>query len=122
MLHSREKRVGEEIRKALTTSLLYEVQDPRVPAILTITQVIVAKDLSNARVWFSQVPDDAESVAETMAFFTASATYLRTLVARQVQLRHTPALEFIHDNSPSEFAKIDRKLKEIQKAEDDRSK
>ncbi len=61
-LHSRLKRINEELRAAIADAVLNEVKDPRLTDVLiTIGQVYIAKDLHNAQVYVSVLADDAKS-------------------------------------------------------------
>jgi ribosome-binding factor A len=115
MLHSRDKRIEESIKKALSEAFLQELKDPRVPAIFTITRVTVSKDLSHARVYYSQLPDDDAALEQTEELLEDSAGFLRSFVAREVNLKFTPELVFHYDPSQREYQKLNTKLAELRR-------
>jgi ribosome-binding factor A len=101
----RTERVGEQIRDVLARLLREQVSDPRI-GLVTITRVDVAPDFSNARVFWSALspqpsaPD--EGVApdpETAGGLASAAGFLRRRLARELSLRRTPELQFVHDPS-----------------------
>lgn len=93
----RTERIGEQIREELARLLREEVTDPRV-RLLTLTRVDVAPDLSNARVLWSALEEDADREAIGRGLESA-AGFLRRRLARALALRRTPELRFRHDPS-----------------------
>lgn len=90
----RTDRLGEQIRAELARILREEATDPRL-ALVTLTRVDLAPDLSNARVGWSAMGD--RETAE--AGLTSAAGFLRTRLARVLQTKRTPELRFRHDPS-----------------------
>lgn len=123
MLHSRDRRIAESIRQSLTQVFQGEVQDPRLAPIVTITQVDVTKDLRHATVYYSQMPDDEESLDDMEALLEDSNGFLRSCVARDVNIKFAPSLSFRYDPGPKNFDRINRILKDVQppKEEDEES-
>ena len=110
MLHSRERRVGEQIKEVLAQVIMQDVQDPRRPKILTITDVTVAKDMRHAKVHYSQLPDDDEALARTEEMIADSIGFLRSRVAEEINLRITPDLHFAYDPSQKNYQRINTLL------------
>jgi ribosome-binding factor A len=116
----RTERVGEEIRDVLARLLREEVTDPRI-GIVTLTRVDVAPDFSNARVHWSVLrahpaaaDEGAEPDAETAAGLASAAGFLRRGLARELSLRRTPELHFVHDPSLAEGAHTLALLQELR--------
>lgn len=116
----RTERVGEQIRDVLSRLLREAVSDPRI-GLVTITRVDVAPDFSNARVYWSALqprpsaPD--EGIApdpDTTAGLDSAASFLRRGLARELVLRRTPELQFVHDPSLAGAAHILSLLQEIR--------
>ena len=114
MLHSRDRRIEEAIHQALSHIFQNEMNDPRLPEIFTITQVKITRDLKHAKAFYSQLPDDEEALARTRELLTDSAGYLRSCVAREVNLRFCPTLSFAHDASPGNYQRISSVLEELR--------
>jgi len=96
----RIRRIAEEIRAELSQILREEVRDPRV-GLVTITRVKLAADLGAATVFYSPLveaseEDGAQRLREAMQ---AVAGFARRLLARRMNLRHTPELRFVLDDS-----------------------
>lgn len=109
----RQLRVGEEVRHAL--ALVLErgaLRDPDlVKTPVTVTEVSVSPDLKNALCFVTPLGGgDADAVKVVVDALTRASKFLRFEVARTVQLKHTPALRFIHDASFDEAGHIDSLL------------
>ncbi len=95
--NSRTQRIESQMQRVLAELIPREVKDPRVGAV-TITQVALAPDLSEARVFF--VPfGTTGAVPEVTAGLRAAAGFLRGEVGRRVGMRHAPRLDFVADDS-----------------------
>ncbi len=116
----RTERVGEQIRDVLARLLREQVTDPRI-GIVTLTRVDVAPDFSNARVYWSALQrrpsaadEGAVPEAGTVAGLASAAGFLRRGLARELSLRRTPELHFVHDPSLAEGAHMLSLLLEIR--------
>ena len=115
MLHSRPQRVAAQIKETLSRTIQEDVHDPRKPPIFTITDVVVTKDLRQATVHFSQLPDDEKALNKTEKFLDASMGYLRSVVAKKVNLKFTPNLHFRYDPSAANYQQINSVLQKLRK-------
>lgn len=93
----RSKRVAEEIHRLLSETLQREFSDPRL-ALVSITEVEVAGDLSVARVFFSCMNGNENAESATTALRSASGR-LRHLLSGRMKLRAMPQLRFEYDDS-----------------------
>jgi ribosome-binding factor A len=95
----RTERIGEQIRGELARLLHEETTDPRI-GLVTLTQVDVSPDLSNARVYWSVVkPKDSEDHSSTEAGLESAAGFLRHRLAQILDLKRIPELRFRYDAS-----------------------
>lgn len=91
------KRIGSEISQELSNICANEARDNLLNNI-TITGVEVTNDLSLARVYFTTLLDkDKKELLKELNDNTAS--YLRTKLADRLNIRYTPKIKFIYDNS-----------------------
>jgi ribosome-binding factor A len=106
MPSQRQLRVGEEIRHALSEIIQRaEFRDPELAGRpITLTEVRVSPDLRNATVYV--IPLAGEAAPMVAALGRASA-FLRGQLARAVQLKYLPALQFVHDASFDEATRIE---------------
>ena len=100
------RRLGEQLREKLGYILLFEVSDPRLD-LVTLTAVEVAVDRSFARVYVSC---DASRYDEVMA---SAKGRIRSLLARSLDWRVTPELDFRIDRSTDEAERITRALENV---------
>lgn len=105
---SRPDRVGEQIRQTLGELLTREVHDPGI-GFVTVTRVKVSPDLQLARVYYTQLGDEAARQATRRALDRA-LPFLRRQVGRQVRLRRVPELVFHFDESVENQERIERIL------------
>lgn len=104
-------RIDEEYRKELSQIIGYELKNPNVTGLISVTKVKVTSDLKFAKVYVSIL--NSKNVKDTLAALKKSSGYIRTELAKRVNLRNTPELIFELDDSIEYGAKIDSILKEI---------
>ena len=110
--YTRADRVGGLIQQALSDIILRKVKDPRLN-LATITGVKLTRDLKIARVYFS-IPGGPDKAKDASSGFNSAAGYIKVALARQIELRYMPDLEFYYDESFDYGSKIDKLLKSIQ--------
>jgi ribosome-binding factor A len=94
--YTRKQRVSDVIQTALAEILQRNAKDMRF-GLITITSVDVARDLSFAKVFVSVLEDDKS--AEIVKALNNAAKYLRYELANAIELRVTPELRFVYDDS-----------------------
>lgn len=104
-------RVNEEVKKALSNIITYELNNPDVTGIVTVTKVKVTPDLKYAKVYVSLL--NSKNKEKTLKGLKSSAGYMRTQIAQKINLRTTPELVFEYDSSIEYGEKIDKILKNI---------
>lgn len=114
----RQLRVGEELRHALADLFRRgDFYDPELASLnVTITEVRVSPDLSNATVFYSTL--GGERMEEAQVALRRAAAFLRGQVARMVNLRHAPTLSFEADTSFDYAHHIDNILHSPEVARD----
>ena len=108
----RQTRINEQMAQELAIALR-EIKDPRLAnSLVSITEVDCAKDLKNARVYYSffQQKYTAEEVKRALK---GAAGYLRTHLARTLNLRETPQLTFEFDDSMERGNRISSLLRDV---------
>ena len=91
-------RVNGEVQKELSNIIREGVKDPRIHPMTSVVAVEVAPDLKHCKVYISVLGDE-ESQKETMVGLKSAEGYIRTQLARTVNLRNTPELTFVLDQS-----------------------
>ena len=102
----RPLRIGEQLRRELATLLRAEVQDPRIPEII-IYDVVVSRDLSQAKVYFSHL-DMQHEVTESLKGLQSASGFLRTRLSHKLHLRRIPQLQFIVDDTEAKSDRIEK--------------
>jgi ribosome-binding factor A len=105
----RNARIAEQIRLELARLLREEARDPRI-GFVTLTEVELSRDLKHARVFVSTMATDWESTLEALR---RAAPFLRRALARQRNLRFTPELRFMIDQSAVTGSRVERLLQEL---------
>ncbi len=100
----RTQRVAEEIQKVLAERLVRGLRDP-LPGFVTVREVEVTSDFTEATVYYSVIGTDADKAEAGLALQRA-AGYLRGEVGKKVKLRNTPQLAFVEDDSGERAARI----------------
>jgi ribosome-binding factor A len=114
--HPPPDRVGHEIQAAIASLLTRgELRDPRI-GFITITGVKVSPDLRVAKVFYSMLGTDEERKASQKGLEAAKG-FIRREVTARVQLRVSPEIYFVFDESIVEGDKIDRLLREVKDKE-----
>ena len=103
MASNRIGRINEEIQRELS-SLIRSVKDPRVTGMISVTAVETTPDLKYAKVFIS-VLDKSDSTQVLKGLKSASG-YLRRELGRSLNLRNTPELSFVRDDSIDKGAHI----------------
>lgn len=112
MANYRTGRVNEELMKALC-EIVRTVKDPRVSdAFVSITSVDCSADLKFAKVYFSVMGEGRKG--DTQKGLTNAAGYIRTQLAKILNLRITPELKFIEDISMKHGARISSLMKQVE--------
>lgn len=114
---TRMGRIDEQYRKELSQIIGYELKNPNATGMISVTKVIVTPDLKFAKVYVSIL--NAKNTKATLATLKKSSGFIRTELAKRVNLRNTPELIFELDDSMEYGAKIDTILKEILPKKED---
>lgn len=112
----RAGRIARRIQEALSELLIFEVTDPRLEGAY-ITDVTVDRELAFASVYVSAL-EGAEREAEILEGFKSASGFLRSQLARRIQLRSFPQLRFNWDPTPEHADRIDRLISSLHEEEE----
>lgn len=115
---NKSERINESVLRELSLILHDEVKDPRISKFVSVTGVEVAKDLRTARVYFSVLGGD-DKVEKTKKGLENSEGFIRHELAERLNLRYTPELHFIHDDSIEYGAKMSKLIDEVIKKDEE---
>lgn len=91
-------RINGEVQKELSKIISLEIKDPRIHPMTSVVNVEVAPDLKHAKVYISVLGNEKER-EDTCAGLKSAAPYIRSLLAKSINLRNTPELHFVIDQS-----------------------
>lgn len=110
MAYPRTKRIGEEIRKIISSLIKNELKDPRISPLTSIIEVDVTKDLRYANIFVSVYGTD-EDQTNTIIALTSAAGFIRKVIGKELKLRYTPEPLFKIDRSIEKGLYISNLLK-----------
>ena len=110
-------RLAEEIKRELSSIIAKDMKDPRL-GMISITDVNVSRDLSWAKVYYSQLGSEDER-QQTLEGLNRARGFVRTELAKRLRVRHTPEIIFQFDPSLERGAKMDALFQSLHTAKED---
>ena len=107
-------RINEEVMRELSNIIRSDVKDPRVSSLTSVVAVEVAPDLKTAKAYISVLGDE-EDAAKTLEGLKSSAGYIRHKLAENINLRNTPEIKFIMDQSIEYGVRMSHLIDEVNK-------
>lgn len=104
------ERISSDVQKELSSIMLLEAKDETLKHV-TITGCEVTNDLSFATVYYTYMGE--ETLEDVQKNLEEASSYLRTVLANRVDLRHTPELRFVYDNSIEYGQNIERIINKL---------
>ncbi|WP_026525015.1 MULTISPECIES: 30S ribosome-binding factor RbfA [unclassified Butyrivibrio] len=90
-------RINGEVQKVISEAIRFS-KDPRISPMTSVMDVEVAPDLKTCKVWISVMGNDEDRL-RTEEGLKSAAGYIRSTVAKELNMRNTPELRFIMDDS-----------------------
>lgn len=110
-------RVNGEVHRALAEIIRSEIKDPRINPMTSVVTVEVAPDLKTCKAWISVLGNE-ESQQNTIAGLKSAEGYIRNLLAKKINLRNTPEIKFILDQSIAYGVSMTKKIDDINREDD----
>lgn len=114
MANHKIAKINSEIVRAISEIIMLEARDEILKTI-TITDCRVSSDLSYAKVYFTSLSDLEKD--KLVLEVNEASPFIRTKLAEKLDLRHTPKIEFVYDNSIAYANNIERIIKELHEGE-----
>ena len=108
---NRMDKINEELKKELSLIIDNNLKNPHITGMISVTKVKTSPDLRYARVYISLL--NCKNVKETLDGLKSASGFMRSELARRINLRYTPELRFEIDDSMEYGARIESILKEI---------
>ena len=112
-------RVNGEVMRVLAEVIRSEIKDPRINPMTSVVAVEVAPDLKTCKAWISVLGNE-ESQKDTLAGLKSAECYIRNQLARKINLRNTPEIRFIIDQSIEYGVNMSRMIDEVNRADDEK--
>ena len=107
-------RVNTEVLRELSNIIRNEIKDPRIHPMTSVMAVEVAPDLKTCKAYIS-VLGNQEAQEETMVGLKSAESYVRRQLARNLNLRNTPEIRFILDQSIEYGVHMSKLIDEVAK-------
>ena len=108
---NKNRRINGEVQKVISEALRYS-KDPRISPFTSVMDVEVAPDLKTCKVWVT-VMDNEEDRLRTQEGLKSAAGYIRSTLAKELNMRYTPELRFIMDDSIEYAINMSKKIDEV---------
>lgn len=107
----RSLRVADQIQRDLAEIIAFELKDPRVPMI-TITEVQITPDYAHAKVFFTMLSEDKNTIQNALQGLSNAAGFIRMQLGRRLSIHTLPDLHFFHDTSTARGIEMSRLIDE----------
>lgn len=105
-------RINGEVQRVLAEVIRGEIKDPRICPLTSVVAVEVAPDLKTCKAWISVLGDE-EVRENTYKGLKSAEGYIRNRLAKTINLRNTPEITFIMDQSIEYGVNMSRKIDEV---------
>ena len=105
-------RVNSEVMRELSMIIRGEIKDPRISSMASVVSVEVAPDLKTCKAYISVLGDEKER-EDTLEGLKSAEGYIRKELARRINLRNTPEIKFIMDQSIEYGVRMSKLIDEV---------
>ena len=105
-------RINGEVQRVLAEIIRGEIKDPRIAPMTSVVSVEVAPDLKICKAWTSVLGDE-KAQADTLAGLRSAEGYIRNRLAKTINLRNTPQINFIMDQSIAYGVNMSKLIDEV---------
>lgn len=109
-------RINGEVQKELSSIIQNEIKDPRIAPLTSVVSVEVAPDLKTCKAYISVLGNE-KAAADTLAGLKSAEGYIRRQLAHTVNLRNTPEIRFILDQSIEYGVAMTKLIDDVVKTE-----
>ena len=109
-------RINGEVQRTLAEIIRADIKDPRISPLTSVVSVEVAPDLKTCKAWISVYGEEQER-KDTLEGLKSAEGYIRRELARRVNLRNTPEIRFIVDQSIAYGVKMSKLIDEVNRKE-----
>ena len=110
----KNSRINGEVQRALAEIIRGGIKDPRISTLTSVVAVEVSPDLKTCKAWISVLGDE-EAQKDTLAGLRSAAGYIKNQLAREINLRNTPEITFIMDQSIAYGVNMSKLIDEVNR-------
>lgn len=114
-------RINGEVQRVLAEIIRGEIKDPRISPWTSVVSVQVAPDLKSCKAWISVLGDEEVRKA-TLEGLQSAVGFMRNRLAREINLRNTPEITFIMDQSIEYGVNMSHRIDEVIARDDENAK
>ena len=107
-------RINNEVLKELSNIIRAEIKDPRINPMTSVVAVDVAPDLKTCKAYIS-VFGDEKAQADTVRGLQSAEGFIRRELARNLNMRNTPTIQFVLDQSIAYGVAMSKKIDDVTK-------
>ncbi|MBE5963737.1 MAG: 30S ribosome-binding factor RbfA [Lachnospiraceae bacterium] len=107
-------RINSEIQRELSNIIRGEIKDPRISPMTTVVLVDVAPDLKICKAYISVLGDE-QAQKDTIAGLKSAVGFIKTKLAKNVNLRNTPDIKFVLDQSIEYGVNMSKLIDDVNK-------
>lgn len=107
-------RINEEVMRELSNIIRGEIKDPRIHPMTSVVAVEVASDLKTAKAYISVLGNE-KAQQDTIAGLRSAEGFIRRALAKSINLRNTPQITFVLDQSIEYGIAMSKKIDEVTK-------
>ncbi len=109
-------RINGEVQRVLAEIIRGEIKDPRISPLTSVVSVEVAPDLKSCKAWISVLGDEEARLATYQGLKSAEG-FIKSKLAKEINLRNTPAITFIMDQSIEYGVNMSKKIDDVMASE-----
>ena len=113
-------RINGEVQRVLAETIRGEIKDPRISPWTSVVAVEVAPDLKSCKAWISVLGDE-EARINTLQGLKSAEGFIRRQLARIINLRNTPDITFVVDQSIEYGVNMSHRIDEVIALDEERS-
>lgn len=111
-------RVNAEVQRELSHIIHEEIKDPRIHPMTSVVSVEVTPDLKFCKAYISVLGDE-QAQKDTLAGLQSAEGFIRRLLAQTVNLRNTPEIQFISDQSIEYGVRMSKLIDKVNESADE---
>ena len=108
-------RINGEVRRELSNIIRGEIKDPRIGPMTSVVEVEVAPDLKSAKAYISVLGDE-KAQQDTLEGLRSAEGYIRRALAKSINLRNTPEIRFVLDQSIEYGVNMSKLIDDVNKS------